>query len=112
VNNSGDISWRKNRVFLSEVFRFEDLGFELITQGLYRAFFQDMDIGELNVEELRFRAIRRADNEVGLATIHSAMSVQGISETPGPLDSASFSTGKMTETGGGIERELRRRLRQ
>jgi len=27
VNNSGDISWHKDRVFISEVFRFEDLGF-------------------------------------------------------------------------------------
>jgi hypothetical protein len=64
--------------------------------------------------KLRFRiaTIARADNEVGLATIHSAMNVQGISETPGPLDSASFSAWKKTETGGGIERELRRRLRQ
>jgi hypothetical protein len=28
VNNSGDISWHKGRVFISEVFRFEELGFE------------------------------------------------------------------------------------
>jgi transposase InsO family protein len=59
VNNSGDISWHKNRVFISEVFRFEELAFELITPGLYRVFFRDMEIGELNVEELRFRAARR-----------------------------------------------------
>jgi hypothetical protein len=58
VNNSGDISWHKNRAF-SEVFRFEELGFELITPGLYRAFYRDMEIGELNSEELRFRAARR-----------------------------------------------------
>ncbi|HEY1577818.1 MAG TPA: IS481 family transposase [Terracidiphilus sp.] len=60
VNNSGDISWHKNRVFISEVFRFEELGIELITPGLYRVFFRDMEIGELNSEELRFRAARRA----------------------------------------------------
>jgi hypothetical protein len=59
VNNSGDISWHKNRIFISEVFRFEELGFELITPGFYRVFFRDMEIGELNVEELRFRAARR-----------------------------------------------------
>jgi hypothetical protein len=59
VNNSGDISWHKNRVFISEVFRFEELGAELITLGLYRVFFRDMEIGELNSEELRFRAARR-----------------------------------------------------
>jgi hypothetical protein len=59
VNNSGDISWHKNRVFISEVFRFEELGFELITPGFYRVFFRDMEIGELNAEELRFRTARR-----------------------------------------------------
>jgi hypothetical protein len=59
VNNSGDISWHKNRVFISEVFRFEELAFELITPLFYRVFFRDMEIGELNVEELRFRAARR-----------------------------------------------------
>jgi hypothetical protein len=52
VNNSGDISWHKNRVFISEVFRFEELGVELITPGLHRVFFRDMEIGELNSEEL------------------------------------------------------------
>jgi hypothetical protein len=56
VNNSGDISWQKNRVFISEVSRFEQLGFELITPRSYRVFFRDMEIGELNAEELRFRS--------------------------------------------------------
>jgi hypothetical protein len=59
VNNTGDISWHKNRIFISEVFRFEELGFELITPGYYRVFFRDMEIGELNAEELRFRSVRR-----------------------------------------------------
>ena len=59
VNNTGDISWHKNRIFISEVFRFEELGFELVTPGFYRVFFRDMEIGELNAEELRFRAVRR-----------------------------------------------------
>ena len=59
VNNSGDISWHKNRTFISEVFRLEELGVELITPALYRVFFRDMEIGELNFEELRFRAARR-----------------------------------------------------
>jgi hypothetical protein len=40
-------------------FRFEELAFALITPGFYRVFFRDMEIGELNVEELRFRAARR-----------------------------------------------------
>lgn len=59
VNNSGDISWHKNRIFISEVFRFEELGLELITPGFYRVCFRDMEIGELNAQELRFRAARR-----------------------------------------------------
>jgi hypothetical protein len=53
------ISWHKNRVFISEVFRFEKLGVELITPGLYRVFFPDMEIGEFSFEEMRFRAARR-----------------------------------------------------
>jgi hypothetical protein len=49
----------KTRIFISEVFRFEELGFELMTLGFYRVFFRDLEIGELNAEELRFRAARR-----------------------------------------------------
>ena len=59
VKNSGDISWRKKRIFISEVFRFEELGVELVTTGFYRVFFRDREIGELDSEELRFRAARR-----------------------------------------------------
>lgn len=59
VNNTGDISWHRNRIFISEVFRFEELGFELVTPGFYRVFFQDMEIGEFNAEERRFRSARR-----------------------------------------------------
>ena len=43
----------------SEVFRFEELAFELITPGFYRVFFRDIEVGELNEKELRFRAARR-----------------------------------------------------
>ena len=59
VNNSGDISWHKTRIFISEVFRFEELGLELITPGFYRVFFRKMEIGELSADELRFRSARR-----------------------------------------------------
>ena len=38
VNNSGDISWHKDRVFISEVFRFEDLGFEAVAEDFYKVF--------------------------------------------------------------------------
>jgi hypothetical protein len=43
----------------TDLFRFEELGVELITPGFYRVFFRDMEIGEFNSEELRFRAARR-----------------------------------------------------
>ena len=59
VNNSGDISWHKGRVFISEVFRFEELAFELVTPDFYKVFFRDMEIGEFNADELRFRAAPR-----------------------------------------------------
>jgi hypothetical protein len=55
VNDSGDISWHKDRVFISEVFRFEDLGFEMIGEDPYRVFFREREIGECDVEALRFR---------------------------------------------------------
>lgn len=58
VNNSGDISWHKGRVFISEVFRFEDLGFELVAEDFYKVFFREVEIGEFDVEALRFRPVR------------------------------------------------------
>jgi len=58
VNNSGDISWHKDRVFISEVFRFEDLGFEMVGEDFYRVFFRDLEIGEFDVEALRFRPVQ------------------------------------------------------
>jgi len=58
VNNSGDISWHKDRVFISEVFRFEDLGFEMVGEDFYRVFFRDLEIGEFDVEALRFRPMQ------------------------------------------------------
>jgi len=59
VNNSGDISWHKDRVFISEVFRFEHLGFEMVGEHFYKVFFRDLEIGELDVEALRFRPLQR-----------------------------------------------------
>lgn len=59
VNNSGDISWHKTRIFISEVFRFEELALELVHPGLYRVYFRDLEIGELDAGELRFHAARR-----------------------------------------------------
>jgi hypothetical protein len=56
VNNSGDISCHRGRVFISEVFRFEKLGFEMIGEDFYRVFFRERETGEFDVEALRFRA--------------------------------------------------------
>lgn len=58
VNNSGDISWHKDRVFISEVFRFEELGLEEIEDQIYKVFFREVEIGELDVEALRFRPVQ------------------------------------------------------
>jgi transposase InsO family protein len=57
VNNSGDVSWHKGRVFISEVFRFEDLGFELVAEDFYKVFFREIEIGGFDVEALRFRPV-------------------------------------------------------
>jgi hypothetical protein len=58
VNNSGDISWRKDRVFISEVFRFEELGLEEVEDRFYKVFFREVEIGEFDVEALRFRPMQ------------------------------------------------------
>ncbi len=59
VNNSGDIIWHKDRVFIREVFRFEDLGFELVAEDFYKVFFRHKEIGEFDVEALRFRSVQK-----------------------------------------------------
>jgi hypothetical protein len=56
VNNSGDISWHKGRVFVSQVLRFENLGFELVAEDFYKVFFRD--VGEFEAEFLRFRPLQ------------------------------------------------------
>jgi len=56
VNNSGDISWHKDRVFISEVFRFEEVGLEEVEDRIYKVFFREVEIGEFDVEALRFPA--------------------------------------------------------
>ncbi len=44
MNCSGDVSWHKGRVFISEVFRNEDLGFEQMEEDLYRVTFHNMEL--------------------------------------------------------------------
>jgi hypothetical protein len=58
VNNSGEISWHKGRVFISEVFRFEILGLEQVEEHSYKVYFRDVEIGEFDAEELRFRPVQ------------------------------------------------------
>jgi transposase InsO family protein len=58
VNSSGDISWHEDRIFMSEVFSFEDLGFEEMDEDFFRVYFYDIELSELDVAELRFRSVR------------------------------------------------------
>jgi hypothetical protein len=58
VNNSGDISRHKSRVFVSEVVRFEVLGFEQVDEDFYRVYFREIEIGEFDAEALRFRPVQ------------------------------------------------------
>lgn len=58
VNNSDDITWHKGRVFVSEVFRFEVLGFEQVDQDFYKVYFRNVEIGEFDAEALRFRPVQ------------------------------------------------------
>jgi len=58
VNNNGDISWHKGRVFVSEIFRFEILGLEQVDEDFYKVYFRDVEIGEFDAEARRFRPIQ------------------------------------------------------
>jgi hypothetical protein len=60
VNNSGDISWHKGRVFVSEVFRNEDIGLEQMDEDVHRVFFHNTELGEFNSSDMRFRPVLRA----------------------------------------------------
>ena len=44
VNDAGDISWAKSRVFISEVFRGEDIGLEKIEDNFYRIYFGSLEV--------------------------------------------------------------------
>jgi hypothetical protein len=60
VNNSGDISWHKGLVFISEVLRNEDIALEQMDEDIHRVFFHNTELGEFNSAEMRFRAVLRA----------------------------------------------------
>ena len=42
---------------MSEVFRFEILGFEQVDENFYKVYFRDVEIGEFDAEALRFRPV-------------------------------------------------------
>jgi len=58
-NNSGDISWHKGRVFVSEVFRNEEIGLEQMDDAVHRVFFGTIELGEFDTSEMRFRPASR-----------------------------------------------------
>jgi hypothetical protein len=60
VNNSGNISRHKGRVFVSEVFRNEEIGLEQMDEDVCRVFFCNTELGEFNSSEMRFRSALRA----------------------------------------------------
>lgn len=45
-------------MFVSQVLRFEDLGFELVAEDFYKVFFRNVEIGEFDAEALRFRPVQ------------------------------------------------------
>ncbi len=60
MNNSGDMSWHQGRVFVSEVFRNEEIGLEQMDEDVYRVFFLNTELGEFNSSDMRFRPAIRA----------------------------------------------------
>jgi hypothetical protein len=65
VNNSGDISWHRDRVFVSEVFRFEDLGFELVAEGFYKVCSSAISKSESSMLRVYVSGLCRCDDELG-----------------------------------------------
>lgn len=54
VNDSGDISWHKSRVFISQVFRGQDVALEKVQDNFYRVYFCSLEVGAFDVNEMRF----------------------------------------------------------
>jgi hypothetical protein len=53
-------SWHKGRVFVSEVFRNEEIGLEQMDEDVHRVFFCNTELGEFNSSEMRFRPALRS----------------------------------------------------
>jgi hypothetical protein len=58
--HTGEMSWHKGRVFISEVFRNEEIGLEQMDEDVHRVFFCSTELGEFNSSEMRFRPAQRA----------------------------------------------------
>lgn len=54
VNDSGDISWHKSRVFISQVFRGQDIALEKVQDAFYRVYFCSLEVGAFDADEMRF----------------------------------------------------------
>jgi hypothetical protein len=52
TNNSDTL---QQIILKATVFRFEELGFEEVEDDFYKVFFREVEIGEFDVEALRFR---------------------------------------------------------
>lgn len=50
----------KGRVFVSEVFRNEEIGLEQMDEDVHRVFLCNTELGEFNTSEMRFRPAIRA----------------------------------------------------
>jgi hypothetical protein len=70
---------QKHFVFLVLIFVFElatlpaarcqeDLGFELVAEDFYKVFFRNLEIGEFDVEALRFRPVQVLRGSVGFGS--------------------------------------------
>ena len=44
------MAWKESQIFISEVFRFEDLGFELVDENFNKVFFRYTEIGEFDAK--------------------------------------------------------------
>jgi hypothetical protein len=66
------------QIFISEVFRFEILGFEQVDEGFYKVYFRDVEIGEFDAEMLRFlpvQVMRRMDRRLSQAKMRTVLIV-------------------------------------
>jgi hypothetical protein len=88
VNNRGNISWHRNRVSISEAFRFEELGVELITRGFTESSFEtwrpENSVPKSFASELREEWSEPVEECIGLEAA-TEIPVTGGSLNPGRL---------------------------